>query len=156
MTRPAAPTLSTVLVAATAVGALLLTPGRAAAGSGERVGTAAPASPRIGPGELRRLLDQVVAAGAPGVAARVVDEHGVSQAASTVRDLVVGSGLTSETGAAARSRAWRASGNCTRPSEDPAIVSRRAVYALDALEFPVATLVAGKRRERALGLLPRC
>jgi D-alanyl-D-alanine carboxypeptidase len=52
-----------------------------------RAGTAAPASPRIGPGELRRLLHQVVAAGAPGAAARVRDEHGVTQAASGVADL---------------------------------------------------------------------
>jgi D-alanyl-D-alanine carboxypeptidase len=80
-----------VLVAAMAVGALLLAPDRAAAsGSGARVGTVAPASSRIGPGELRRLLHQVVAAGAPGVAARVVDEHGLTQAASGVADQPTG------------------------------------------------------------------
>jgi D-alanyl-D-alanine carboxypeptidase len=91
MNRPAAPTLSTVLLAAMAVGALLLAPdGAAATGPGERVGTVAPASPRIGPGELRRLLHQVVAAGAPGVAARVADEHGVTEAASGVADQLTG------------------------------------------------------------------
>jgi D-alanyl-D-alanine carboxypeptidase len=88
MTRPAARILSTALVAAMA-GALLLAPApaRAATGPGGRVGTVAPTSPRIGPGELRRLLHQVVAAGAPGAAARVRDEHGVTQAASGVADL---------------------------------------------------------------------
>ena len=40
-------------------------------------GTAAPASQRIDPGELQRLLDQLVAAGAPGAAAWIHDEHGV-------------------------------------------------------------------------------
>jgi D-alanyl-D-alanine carboxypeptidase len=84
MTRPAARTLSTALVVAMAVGALLLAPARAAAGPVGRAGTVAPASSRIGPGELRRLLHQVVAAGAPGAAARVRDQHGVTQAASGV------------------------------------------------------------------------
>jgi D-alanyl-D-alanine carboxypeptidase len=73
MTRPAARTLSTALVVAMAVGALLLTPARAGAATG--------------PGELRRLLHQVVAAGAPGAAARVADERGVIQAAVGVADL---------------------------------------------------------------------
>jgi D-alanyl-D-alanine carboxypeptidase len=73
MTRPAARTLSTALVAAVAVGTLLPSPARAGAAAG--------------PGELRRLLHQVVAAGAPGAAARVRDEHGVTQAASGVADL---------------------------------------------------------------------
>ena len=44
------------------------------------------ASPRISRVELRELLDQIVAAGAPGAAARVTDEHGVTQAASGVAD----------------------------------------------------------------------
>jgi D-alanyl-D-alanine carboxypeptidase len=73
MTRPAARTLSTALVVAMAVGALLLAPARAGAATG--------------PGELRRLLHQVVAAGAPGAAARVADERGVIQAAVGVADL---------------------------------------------------------------------
>jgi D-alanyl-D-alanine carboxypeptidase len=90
MTRPAARTLSTALVVAMAAGALLLAPARAAAGAVGRAGTAAPASPRIDPGELRRLLQQVVVAGAPGAAARVRDEHGVTQAASGVADLRTG------------------------------------------------------------------
>jgi hypothetical protein len=41
-------------------------------------------SQRIDPDELQRLLDQIVAAGAPGAAARVRDEHGVTQAARGV------------------------------------------------------------------------
>lgn len=48
--------------------------------------SAAAASSRIAAGELRQLLDRVVAAGAPGVAARVTDERGVTQAASGVAD----------------------------------------------------------------------
>jgi D-alanyl-D-alanine carboxypeptidase len=87
MTRPATRTLSTVLVVAMAVGALLLAPARAAAGPSGHAGTAAPASPGIDPGELQRLLDQIVAAGAPGAAARVRDDHRVTQAASGVADL---------------------------------------------------------------------
>jgi len=39
-------------------------------------------SQRIDPGELQRLLDQIVAAGAPGAAAMVRDVHRVTQAAS--------------------------------------------------------------------------
>jgi D-alanyl-D-alanine carboxypeptidase len=42
---------------------------------------------RRDPGELRRLLDRIVAAGAPGAAAWVQDEHGVQQAASGVANL---------------------------------------------------------------------
>ena len=68
--------------------------GGAAAGAGPGRGrpwrygsTVAPASPRIDPGELRGLLHQIVAAGAPGAAARIRDEHGVTQAASGVADL---------------------------------------------------------------------
>jgi D-alanyl-D-alanine carboxypeptidase len=89
MTRPATRTLSTVLAVAMAVGALLLTPARAgaAAGPGSHGSVAAPASPGIDPGQLPGLLDQIVAAGAPGAAARVRDEHGVTQAASGVADL---------------------------------------------------------------------
>jgi D-alanyl-D-alanine carboxypeptidase len=87
MTRPATRILSMVLVVAVAVGALLLAPAGAVAGVSGRAGTAAPASPGIDPGQLRGLLNQVVAAGAPGVAARVGDEHGVTQAASGVADL---------------------------------------------------------------------
>jgi D-alanyl-D-alanine carboxypeptidase len=92
MTRPALRTLSTALVVAMAVGALLLAPARARAATDPRgrAGTVTPTSPRIGPGELRRLLDQIVAAGAPGTAARVRDEHGVTQAASGVADLRTG------------------------------------------------------------------
>jgi D-alanyl-D-alanine carboxypeptidase len=89
MTRPAARILSTVLVVAMAAAVLLLAPARAGAAAvpAGRAGAAAPGSPRIGPGELRRLLHQVVAASAPGAAARVRDERGVTQAASGVADL---------------------------------------------------------------------
>ena len=66
---------------------LLLAPARAGAGPGGKGSTVAPASPRIDPGELRGLLHQIVAAGAPGAAARIRDEHGVTQAASGVADL---------------------------------------------------------------------
>ena len=37
--------------------------------------------------EVQRLLDQLVAAGAPGAAAWIHDEHGSVQAASGVADL---------------------------------------------------------------------
>jgi D-alanyl-D-alanine carboxypeptidase len=89
MTRPATRTLSTVLAAAMAVGVLLLAAAWAGAvtGSSGHKNTAAPTAQRINPGELRRLLDQIVAAGAPGAAARVRDEQGVTQAASGVADL---------------------------------------------------------------------
>jgi D-alanyl-D-alanine carboxypeptidase len=89
MTRPARRTLSAWMVVAVAVGALLLAPARAGAvaGSPGPGSTVAAGSQRIDPGELRRLLDPVVAAGAPGAAARVRDEHGVTQAASGVADL---------------------------------------------------------------------
>jgi D-alanyl-D-alanine carboxypeptidase len=92
MTRPATRTLSTVLAVAMAVGVLLLAPARAGAvtGSSGHKSTAAPTAQRINPGELRRLLDQIVAAGAPGAAARVRDEQGVTQAASGVADLRTG------------------------------------------------------------------
>lgn len=76
MIRPT-PTLSTALLAVAL--ALASSPSATAA-----------ASSRIRPRELRQLLDQVVAAGAPGVAARVVDERGVTQAASGVADQQTG------------------------------------------------------------------
>ncbi len=89
MTRPARRTLPMPLLAGMAVGALLLAPARAgaAAGPSSHGTTVTPTLQRIEPGELRRLLDQVVAAGAPGAAAQVRDEHGVTQAASGVADL---------------------------------------------------------------------
>jgi D-alanyl-D-alanine carboxypeptidase len=79
-----------MLVASLAAGALLLAPARAAAGPNGTRSAVAPASPRIDPGELRQLLHQIVAAGAPGAAARISDEHGVTQAASGVADLRTG------------------------------------------------------------------
>jgi D-alanyl-D-alanine carboxypeptidase len=92
MTWPARRTLSAWMVVAMAVGALLLAPSRAGAvtGSARPGSTVTAGSPRIDPGELRGLLDQIVAAGAPGAAARVRDEHGVTQAASGVADLRTG------------------------------------------------------------------
>ncbi|HZD69467.1 MAG TPA: serine hydrolase domain-containing protein [Actinomycetes bacterium] len=45
---------------------------------------------RIDPGELRRQLDQIVAAGAPGAAAWTQDETGAQQAASGVANLRTG------------------------------------------------------------------
>jgi D-alanyl-D-alanine carboxypeptidase len=91
MTRPARRTLSTLMVA-TAVGALLLAPARAGATTGpsRHGGTVAAGLQRLHPGELRRLLDQIVAAGAPGAAALVREEHGVKQAASGLADLRTG------------------------------------------------------------------
>ncbi len=65
-------------LAAMATVALLLAPA---------TGTAAS---RIGRAELRQLLDLIVAAGAPGAAARIVDERGVTQAASGVADQQTG------------------------------------------------------------------
>src|SRR5512132_493759 len=83
MTRPARRTLSAWIVVAMAVGALLVAPVRAGAVTGSAgPGSMVAAGPhRIHPGELRRLLDPVVAAGAPGAAARVRDGHRVTQAA---------------------------------------------------------------------------
>jgi D-alanyl-D-alanine carboxypeptidase len=92
MTRQARRTLSAWIVVAMAVGALLVAPARAGAAtapSGHQMAVA-PAPQRIDPGELRRLLDQIVAAGAPGAAALVRDEHGVQQAASGLADLRTG------------------------------------------------------------------
>jgi D-alanyl-D-alanine carboxypeptidase len=92
MTWPARRTLSAWMVVAVAVGALLLAPARAGAVAGPagQGSTVAADSQRIDPGELQRLLDQIVAAGAPGAAARVKDEDGVEQAASGVADLRTG------------------------------------------------------------------
>jgi D-alanyl-D-alanine carboxypeptidase len=67
------------MMSTAALVALLLSPAPVAA-----------ASSRITAGELRQLLDQIVAAGAPGVAARVTDERGVTQAASGVADQETG------------------------------------------------------------------
>jgi D-alanyl-D-alanine carboxypeptidase len=92
MTPPARRTLSMLLVVAMAVGALLLAPARAGAladpsGHGSAV---TPAPQRLHSGELRRLLDQIVAAGAPGAAALVREQHAGKQAASGVADLRAG------------------------------------------------------------------
>jgi D-alanyl-D-alanine carboxypeptidase len=92
MTRPAGRALSGWIVISMAVGALLVTPARAGAApapSGHRQAVA-PAAQRIGPGELRGLLDQIVAAGAPGAAALVKDSHRVQRAASGLADLGTG------------------------------------------------------------------
>jgi D-alanyl-D-alanine carboxypeptidase len=88
MTRPARGILSASIVLAIAAG-VLLTPARAGAAPGPSR-TAAPAAQRIDPGELQQLLDQIVAAGAPGAAAWIRDEHGVLTAASGVADLRTG------------------------------------------------------------------
>jgi D-alanyl-D-alanine carboxypeptidase len=92
MTRPARGTLSAWIVVAMAVGALLVVPVRAGAvtGSAGPGSMVAAGSHRIHPGELRRLLDPIVAAGAPGAAARVRDGHRVTQAASGLADLRTG------------------------------------------------------------------
>lgn len=76
------PSRSTLLFAAIAVGASLLATGSVVAGPKP--------SSRISPGELEALLGQIVAAGAPGAAARVADEHGVTQATSGVADQQTG------------------------------------------------------------------
>lgn len=67
-------------VIAVSVAAALLAPARFAAG----------ASARFHADELRPLLQQIVAAGVPGAAARVVDERGVSAAGAGVADLETG------------------------------------------------------------------
>ena len=92
MTQPARRALAAWMVTAMAAGVLLLAPAQAGATteSSSRGSTVAAGSQRIDPGELQRLLDQIVAAGAPGAAARVRDEHGVTQAASGVADLRTG------------------------------------------------------------------
>jgi D-alanyl-D-alanine carboxypeptidase len=89
MTWPARRALSAWMVVAAVAGALLLAPVgvEATAGPSGHASTAAAGSQRIDPGELRGLLDQVVAAGAPGAAALVKDEHAIQQAASGLADL---------------------------------------------------------------------
>jgi D-alanyl-D-alanine carboxypeptidase len=90
MTRPARRVLSASIVVAMAAGVLLAPVRAGAAVSPSHRSTAQPAPQRIDPGELQQLLDQIVAAGAPGAAAWVRDEHGVTQAASGVADLRTG------------------------------------------------------------------
>jgi D-alanyl-D-alanine carboxypeptidase len=92
MTRRARRALSAWMVTAMAAGVLLLAPAQAGATteSSSHGSTAAAGSQRIDPGELQRLLDQIVAAGAPGTAALVKDEHGIQRAASGVADLRTG------------------------------------------------------------------
>jgi D-alanyl-D-alanine carboxypeptidase len=88
MTRPARRPLRVLVIVTMAVGALLLVPARAGAvarTSGQESTSAAPQ--RLHPGELRRLLDQLVAAGAPGAAALVRQDHQVTQAARGLADL---------------------------------------------------------------------
>jgi D-alanyl-D-alanine carboxypeptidase len=88
MTRPARRTLSILLAVAMAVGVLLLAPARAGAvASPSGAGSTVAAPQRLHPGELRQLLDQLVAAGAPGAAALVRDGYTVKQAASGLADL---------------------------------------------------------------------
>jgi D-alanyl-D-alanine carboxypeptidase len=88
MTGPARRALSISVVVAMAVGGLLLAPARAGATTGPGSHGSTTAAPqRLHPGELRRLLDQLVAAGAPGAAALVREDHAVKQAASGVADL---------------------------------------------------------------------
>jgi D-alanyl-D-alanine carboxypeptidase len=90
MLRPARRTLPILLVTATA--ALLLAPVGAGAVSGPSglKTRAIPTRQGLDPGELRRLLEPIVAAGAPGAAARVRDRHRVTQAASGLADLRTG------------------------------------------------------------------
>ena len=83
MTRPTRRTLSILLAVAMAIGALLVAP----AGAGATTGYRRTGSHPIHPGELRRLLDQLVAAGAPGAAALVRQDHRVTRAASGLADL---------------------------------------------------------------------
>jgi D-alanyl-D-alanine carboxypeptidase len=91
MTQPARRALAAWIVIAMAAGVLLLAPAQAGATTESSNGsTVAPGSQRIDPGELQRLLDQIVAAGSPGATARVRDEHAVQQAASGVADLRTG------------------------------------------------------------------
>jgi D-alanyl-D-alanine carboxypeptidase len=89
MTWPARRALSVWMVTAMAAGVLVLAPGQAGATteSTSHGSTVAAGSQRVDPGELQRLLDQIVAAGAPGAAARIRDEHGITQAASGLADL---------------------------------------------------------------------
>jgi len=88
MTRPARRPLRILVIVTMAVGALLLAPARSGAvarTSGQESTSAAPQ--RLHPGELRRLLDELVAAGAPGTAALVRQDHRVTQAARGLADL---------------------------------------------------------------------
>jgi pimeloyl-ACP methyl ester carboxylesterase len=77
MTRPGRAILSASIVVAMA-GGVLLAPARAGAapGSSGHPSTAAPAPQRLDPGEPPPLLEQVVAAGAPGVAAEAWPPRG--------------------------------------------------------------------------------
>jgi len=51
---------------------------------------------RIDPGEVQRLLDQLVASGAPGAGARVEDEGGTHQAAAGVAHIRTGRAMRSD------------------------------------------------------------
>ena len=55
-----------------------------------------PSEPPVDPGELRRWLDRLVAAGAPGAAGWAQDERGHVQAASGVADLSTGRPMGAE------------------------------------------------------------
>ena len=79
MTRLARRTLSASIILAMAAGLLLFAPAQAGATAGPTSHATAPAPQRIDPSELRGLLDQIVAAGAPGAAALVRDEHASSR-----------------------------------------------------------------------------
>jgi D-alanyl-D-alanine carboxypeptidase len=89
MTRLARRTLSASIVLAMAAGMLLLAPAQAGATAGptSHGSTAGPSPQRIDPSELRALLDQIVAAGAPGTAALVRDQDGIQKGASGLADL---------------------------------------------------------------------
>jgi D-alanyl-D-alanine carboxypeptidase len=71
-----------VLAASLTLAALLSPPGPPANATGPGERAAVPASTRMGAGELRRLLHELVAAGAPGAAGRLVGERDVVKAAS--------------------------------------------------------------------------
>ena len=90
MARLARRTLSASIILAMAAGLLLFAPAQAGATAGPTSHATAPAPQRIDPSELRGLLDQIVAAGAPGAAALVRDEHGLQQAASGLANLRTG------------------------------------------------------------------
>jgi D-alanyl-D-alanine carboxypeptidase len=89
MTRLARRTLSASIILAMAAGLLLFAPAQAGATAGPTShGSAAASAPQqIDPGQLRGLLDQIVAAGAPGAAALVKDQHGIQKAASGLANL---------------------------------------------------------------------
>src|SRR6266511_5092632 len=65
-------------------------PSEWAAGIGGRRSRAQPLRRMSDPGELQQLVRELVAAGAPGAAARIEDERGVEQVASGVADLRTG------------------------------------------------------------------